>query len=444
MNRRVLIGSVATASLAGLLFGFDTAVIAGVIADLRELFQLSPLALGFTVSAALWGTLAGAVLAGIPGDRYGSRDSLRILALLYIVSGAGCALAWNWESFFFFRFVAGLAIGGSSVLAPVYITEIAPPERRGALVGLFQLNIVLGILVAYLSNYLIGGLDLGADTWRWKLGATVLPSIAFFAFLYGIPQSPRWLITKGRRDEARQTLRRMGISDSEHQVRLIEQSLAEERSDLSQSLSWRLHRKPILLAVGVALFNQLAGINAILYYANDIFAAAGFGGASGELQVVTLGATNLLFTVLALLVIDRLGRKTLLLIGAAGMAVCLSIAALVMYGRLPESQLIYVLIGFIAFFAFSQGAVIWVYISEIFPTPVRARGQSVGSSTHWALNALISMAFPVAAAWSKGAPFAFFAAMMVIQLIVVALFFPETKGVSLENMRGRLERVRAG
>jgi MFS family permease len=190
VNRRVLIGSVATASLAGLLFGFDTAVIAGVIGDLRRLFELTPLALGFTVSAALWGTLVGAMFAGIPGDRHGSRDSLRVLALLYIISGAGCALAWNWESFIVFRFVAGLAIGGSSVLAPVYISEIAPAERRGALVGLFQFNIVLGILIAYLSNYLIGDLHLGAASWRWKLGATVLPSVAFLAFLYGIPPQP--------------------------------------------------------------------------------------------------------------------------------------------------------------------------------------------------------------------------------------------------------------
>jgi Sugar (and other) transporter len=245
-------------------------------------------------------------------------------------------------------------------------------------------------------------------------------------------------MAKGRRAEAQRALEFMGVHESDAKLHAIEQSLAVERSESSQKLSWHMHRKPILLAVGVALFNQLAGINAILYYANDIFAAAGYSGLSSDLQTVAIGATNLLFTVLALLVIDRVGRKTLLLIGAAGMAVCLAVASLVMFGRLPESQLIFVLIGFIAFFAFSQGAVIWVYISEIFPTPVRARGQSLGSSTHWLLNALISAAFPVAAAYSKGAPFAFFAAMMLVQFFVVWFFFPETKGVSLENMRGAL------
>jgi sugar porter (SP) family MFS transporter len=266
----------------------------------------------------------------------------------------------------------------------------------------------------------------------------------FLAFLYGIPQSPRWLAAKGRKDEARRTLEAMGVADGAAELRSIEQSVLLERGLSRQALSWQLHRKPMLLACGVALFNQLTGINAILYYANDIFAAAGYGGLSSDLQTVAIGATNLLFTVLALLVIDRIGRKTLLLIGAVGMAVCLAVASLVMFGRLPDTRLIFVLIGFIAFFAFSQGAVIWVYISEIFPTPVRARGQSLGSSTHWLLNALISAAFPVAAAYSKGAPFAFFAAMMVVQFFVVLLFFPETQGVSLEDMRGRIAGTKAG
>ena len=438
MKRNVMVGSVATASLAGLLFGFDTAVIAGVIGDLRTLFSLTPIALGFTVSAALWGTLVGAMFAGIPGDRYGSRDSLRVLAVLYVVSGLGCALAANWEWFVIFRFAAGLAIGGSSVLAPVYITELSPPHRRGALVGLFQLNIVAGILVAYLSNYLIGSLDLAGVTWRWKLGATVVPSLIFLALLFYIPQSARWLAARGRVAEARRVLDMMGVANSEEALQSMERSLETHRNEGRQKLSWRLHRKPILLAIAVAVFNQLAGINAILYYANDIFAAAGYSSLSSDLQTVAIGATNLLFTILALLVIDRVGRKKLLLIGSVGMSVCLSIAALVMGGRLAEGLLIYVLVGFIAFFAFSQGAVIWVYISEIFPTPVRARGQSLGSSTHWLLNALISALFPVAAAYSRSAPFAFFAAMMVVQFFVVWLFFPETKRVSLEDMQSQI------
>lgn len=392
---------IATAALAGLLFGFDTAVIAGVIADVRDLFQLSPAAVGVSVSSALWGTLAGALLAGVPGDRYGSRNGLRIMATLYIVSAAGSALAWNWESLVAFRFIAGLAIGGSSVLAPVYISEMAPPARRGALVGLFQLNIVAGILVAYLSNYLIGGAQLGTMEWRVKLGITTLPAVVFFALLFRVPQSPLWLAAKDR--------------------------------VTVEKLSWHAHRKPILLAITLAVFNQLAGINAILYYLNDIFAAAGYSKMSGHLQAVFIGATNLLFTVLALLVIDRIGRRRLLLIGSVGMAICLAFVALVMNGQQPESRLIYVLVGFIAFFAFSQGAVIWVYISEIFPTSVRSRGQSLGSSTHWLLNALISIGFPIVAAWSKPAPFAFFAVMMVLQFFVVLTFFPETRGAVLKD-----------
>lgn len=438
MKRNVMAGSVAAASLAGLLFGFDTAVIAGVIGDLRALFSLSPLALGFTVSAALWGTLVGAMFAGIPGDRYGSRDSLRVLAVLYVVSGLGCALAMSWESFVVFRFIAGLAIGGSSVLAPVYISELAPPQKRGALVGLFQLNIVAGILIAYLSNSLIGSWDLSGAAWRWKLGATVLPSLLFLALLLGIPPSARWLAARGRVDEARRVLDQMGTPNSEAELLSIQRSIEKPSDGERAKLSWRLHRKPILLAIAIAAFNQFAGINAILYYANDIFAAAGYSSLSSDLQTVAIGATNLLFTILALLVIDRVGRKKLLLIGAVGMCVCLSIAAVVMAGRLPETLLIFVLVGFIAFFAFSQGAVIWVYISEIFPTPVRARGQSLGSSTHWLLNALISASFPVVAAYSKSAPFAFFAVMMGVQFFVVWAFFPETKRVSLEEMSGRI------
>ena len=438
MKRSLMIGSIATASLAGLLFGFDTAVIAGVIGELRSLFALFPMALGITVSAALCGTLFGALFAGIPGDRYGSRDSLRVLAALYLISGLGCALAWSWGSFVAFRFLTGLAIGGSSVLAPVYISEISPPRRRGALVGLFQLNIVVGILIAYLSNYLIGGFDLPGGVWRWKLAATVVPSIVFLALLVGIPPSPRWLAARGRTEDARRVLAAMGVADSESELRSIERSLKSASGNAPQKLSWTLHRKPILLAITVALFNQLAGINAILYYANDIFAAAGYSSLSSDLQTVAIGATNLLFTVLALLVIDRIGRKTLLLIGSVGMSICMSVAALVMFGRLPEGWLIYVLIGFIAFFAFSQGAVIWVYISEIFPTPVRARGQSLGSSTHWLMNALISALFPIAAAYSKGAPFAFFALMMFAQFFVVLLFFPETQRVTLEEMQDKI------
>lgn len=434
----LLLGSVLVAALAGLLFGFDTAVIAGVTADLTRLFALSPEQLGLTVSSALWGTFIGALFAGRPGDRFGSRNCLLFLAFLYLLSGLGSALAWDWPSLLLFRAIAGLAIGGSSVLAPVYIAELAPDRRRGALTGLFQLNIVAGILVAYLSNYLVGLNGLGAWEWRVKLAVTALPALIFLLLLIAIPASPRWLATRGRGAEAIAILRRMGRSDPETECRLF----AEDQARAGGTLSWRRHRKPILLAISLAFFNQMAGINAILYYLNDIFAAAGFGKLSSDMQSVAVGATNLCFTALAMLVIDRLGRKRLLLIGAVVMAICLGVTAMVQWGLAPATWLIWALSGFIAGFAFSQGAVIWVYISEIFPTEVRSRGQSLGSATHWLMNALISGFFPVIAALSKGAPFAVFAAMMALQFFIVLRFFPETKGLSLEALGRKMASLR--
>jgi sugar porter (SP) family MFS transporter len=432
MRDALFAACVASAALAGLLFGFDTAVISGVTADLRSVFALSPAALGITVSSALIGTLVGAMTAGVLGDRFGSRDSLRVMAVLYFVSGVGCALSWSWTSLVIFRFIGGLAIGGSSVLAPVYISEIAPPRRRGMLVGLFQLNIVLGILIAYLSNYAIGQLALGSDEWRWKLAVTAGPAALLFAMLVYVPHSPRWLAAKNRLAEATDALMRIGSADPESE--LAKMRITSTTHSTVHRLSWREHRKPILLAITIAMFNQLAGINAILYYLNDIFAAAGFGKVSSDLQAVAIGATNLLFTVFTMSVIDRIGRKRLLLIGAAGMVVCLSSVAVIMSADRWHELPIWTLVGFIAFFAFSQGAVIWVYISEIFPTPVRSRGQSIGSSTHWLMNALIAFLFPLVAAQSKALPFAFFASMMLLQFFVVLWFFPETKGVALEDM----------
>jgi sugar porter (SP) family MFS transporter len=432
----VLGESIATAALAGLLFGFDTAVIAGVTGDLTSRFALSPEWLGITVSAALWGTLVGALFAGKPGDRYGSRDSLRVLAFFYLLAGIGTALAGTWTMFVLFRFVCGLAIGGSSVLAPVYISEIAPPRRRGLLVGLFQFNIVLGILVAYLSNAVVGLFDLGMVAWRWKLGVTALPALLFCLLLYRIPNSPRWLAIRGDEAAARDSLSRIGMDNAAATA-----EMAAIRADIAtaprdERLSWSKHRRPILLAVALAAFNQLAGINAILYYLNDIFADAG--SLSPDVQAVMIGTANLIFTFVGMLLIDRIGRKTLLVAGAAGMTFCLAAAAAVLFHLLPRGLMLPALIGFIAFFAPSQGAVIWVYLSEIFPTSVRARGSGLGASTHWLLNALVASAFPAISAWSPGAPFLFFAAMMAVQVIVVSLFFPETKGVRLEDMHARM------
>jgi sugar porter (SP) family MFS transporter len=435
-----LLKSAVVAALGGLLFGFDTAVIAGATRALTETYQLSPGLLGFTVSSALWGTVIGSLFAGAPSDRYGRRACLRALAVLYIVTSLGCAVAWNLPSFVFFRFIGGLAIGGSSVIGPMYIAEIAPASRRGRLVGLFQFNIVSGILLAYFSNYLIGTLNFGAAEWRWKLGIVALPALLFFFALFTIPQSPRWLVRRGHLDEAREIFVRIGEPDPGQEVRDVLESVGAESREKSEPLFARKYRFPIFLAVSIGVFNQLSGINAILYYLNDIFERAGFSKVSSDLQTVAIGFTNLVFTIIAMSVIDKLGRKTLLLIGAVGTAVCLAgVAGIFASGRY-EWMLLWLLVGFIAFFGFSQGAVIWVYLSEVFPNLVRAKGQSLGSFTHWIMNAMISGIFPLVAAYSRPAPFILFSAMMVVQFFVVLMFYPETKGVTLEEMQKKLTR----
>src|SRR5215472_2131069 len=433
-----LLKSTVVAALGGLLFGFDTAVIAGAVDALRSVYHLTPFWTGFTVSAALVGTVIGSMLAGIPGDRIGRRASLRWMAILYVVSAAGCAFAWNWSALVFFRFIGGLGIGGSSVLGPMYIAEIAPAKWRGRLVGTFQFNVVFGILLAYFSNYLIGTMGFGDAEWRWKLGVSGLPALLFLALLFGIPESPRWLAKKGRIIEAGEVLRLTGEENADQELREIVESIGAEHAT-SDALFTAKYRVPIFLAVTIGMFNQLSGINAILYYLNSIFAYAGFSKVSGDLQSVAVGATNLIFTVIAMSVIDRLGRRTMLLVGSVGTACCLGgVATIFLIGR-HENLLVWMLIGYIAFFAFSQGAVIWVYVSEVFPNRVRAKGQSLGSFSHWIMNALISWTFPLMAASSGGYPFAFFSAMMVVQFFVVLSFYPETKGISLEEMQKKLK-----
>lgn len=429
-SKALFLSTVVTAALAGLLFGFDTAVIAGVTGDLTRVYALTPETLGITVSAALWGTLLGAATTGKPGDRFGSRIVLIVLGWFYLAAGIGCALVTDWWSFLALRFLCGLAIGGSSVLAPVYIAEIAPPARRGALVALFQIAIVVGILVAYLSNAIIASI-VTEDAWRWKLGVGAVPALVFLLLLLRVPDSPRWLFNKGETAGARVALARIGTPTERIDGELDAMRSALAQVDRSERLSWRRHRKPILLAILLAGFNQLAGINAVLYYLNDIFAQAG--SLSPDRQAVLIGLANLLFTLLGAALIDRVGRKPLLAVGAAGMTLCLGVAAAVQFGAAPSSLLLPALVGFIAFFATSQGAVIWVYLSEIFPTPVRARGSGLGASVHWLLNAVIAALFPPLAAWSAGAPFAIFAAAMAVQLVVVLAFFPETKRTALDQ-----------
>ncbi|PYT95622.1 MAG: MFS transporter [Acidobacteria bacterium] len=433
-----LLKSTAVAALGGLLFGFDTVVISGAVQALEGLYHLTPVWKGFTVAAALIGTVIGSMFAGIPGDRLGRRASLRWMAILYVVSAAGCAFAWNWSSLVSFRFIGGLGIGGSSVLGPMYIAEIAPPKWRGRLVGVFQFNVVCGILLAYFSNYVIGTMGFGDAEWRWKLGISAVPALLFLVMLLGIPESPRWLVKKGRTSAAGEVLRLTGEENPDQELKEIVESIDAEHVT-SDALFTAKYRVPIFLAVTIGMFNQLTGINAILYYLNSIFAYAGFSKVSGDLQAVAVGATNLIFTVIAMSVIDKLGRKTLLLVGSVGTCVCLAGVATIFLTNRHEDLLVWMLIGFIAFFAFSQGAVIWVYLSEVFPNRVRAKGQSLGSFSHWIMNALISWTFPLMAASSGGYPFAFFSSMMVVQFFVVLFFYPETKGISLEEMQKKLK-----
>ncbi|HUB34265.1 MAG TPA: sugar porter family MFS transporter [Bryobacteraceae bacterium] len=435
---RYLVLSALVAALGGLMFGFDTAVIAGTTRALTNQFHLTPALLGFTVSAALWGTVLGSIFAGPPADRYGRRACLKILAILYLLSALGCAFAFNWYAVVAARVLGGLAIGASSVVGPMYIAEIAPAHQRGRMVGLFQFNIVSGILVAYLSNYLISLQGFGEAEWRWKLGIAALPAAVFVAALFGIPESPRWLARQGRPDEALAVLKATGDPNPEQELHDILASLHAERGRPTEALFQRKYAKPIFLAVSIGMFNQLSGINAILYYVNDIFERAGFSRMSSDVQAVGIGFTNLVCTILAMSVIDRLGRKRMLLIGAAGTAICLAGVATVFATQQHESWLLWFLVGFIGFFGFSQGAVIWVYLSEVFPNLVRAKGQSLGSFTHWIMNAMIAAVFPVIAARSGAAPFAFFAAMTVVQFGVVLATYPETKGVTLEAMQKKL------
>jgi sugar porter (SP) family MFS transporter len=433
----VLLRSTVVAALGGLLFGFDTVVISGTTQSLTELFHLTPLSLGVTVSSALAGTIVGSMLAGIPGDSYGRRDSLRILAVLYLISAIGCGLARNWTALVMFRVIGGLAIGGSSVLGPMYIAEIAPAKYRGRLVGLFQFNVVFGILLAYFSNYLIGTIGLGATEWRWKLGIAAVPAAIFLLMLFGIPRSPRWLAKRGRVEEAREVLRITGEENYEQELQEIVASIDAEHH-AGDTLFNGKYGLPIFLAVSIAMFNQLSGINAILYYLNQIFAQAGFSKVSSDLQAVAIGATNLIFTMIAMALIDRVGRKKLLLTGAVGTTVCLAGVSYVFLSHSHESWLVWLLVAYIAFFAFSQGAVIWVYIGEVFPNRVRAAGQSLGSFTHWVMAGIISLGFPAVAAKSGGYPFVLFSVMMAVQFLVVLLWYPETKGISLEKMQKKL------
>ncbi len=430
-----------SASLAGFLFGFDTIVISGAEQKIQSVWDLDSLMHGLCMSAALWGTVVGAMFGGVPTEKYGRRKTLLWIGILYFVSAVGSGIAPDKLIFIVSRFVGGLGVGIATVASPLYISEIAPPQSRGRLAGMFQFNIVFGILVAFLSNYLIGTYVAEEIAWRWMLGVEAFPALLYTAMCLTIPESPRWLIAKaGRRDDGIDVLRSINRESSEEDIVQLADSIAATSSDLSSKtpfFSAKL-KIPIMLAFFVAFFNQLSGINAILYFAPRIFQWTGLEENAALLQSVGIGVTNLIFTYVGLWLIDRLGRRTLLYIGSFGYIASLGTCA---WAFSAESYSIvpYCIFAFIAAHAIGQGAVIWVFISEIFPNRHRAAGQALGSSTHWLFAALLTLVFPpMAEALSPAVIFGFFCFMMVLQLVWVQFFVPETKGVPLENIEKTL------
>ncbi|HLK28993.1 MAG TPA: sugar porter family MFS transporter [Puia sp.] len=422
------------AALGGFLFGFETAVISGAEKTIQQLWQLSSFWQGFTVASSLIGTVIGSIIAGIPAQKFGRKKTLMAIAVLYLISAIGCTISSVWILFVTFRFIGGIAVGASSVVGPMYISEISPAQQRGRLAGSFQVNIVAGIFIAYVTNFLFA--SGGENSWRWMLGIMVLPAGLFAILLRTIPESPRWLVLNNRDDEAEEIFARTGEPNA---AKLIREEHELSKHGAQESLFSGKYKKPIFFSVVLAMFNQLSGINAILYYAPRIFEMAGFDKAHAYLQPVYIGAANLVFTLLAMSLIDRFGRKTLLIIGSVGMIVFLALTANAFSGEHNANSFVLVyLIGFIAFFGFSQGAVIWVFISEIFPNSVRSQGGSLGSFTHWIMAAIISWTFPIIVEGSKDGgfySFVFYSAMMLLHLIFVIKFLPETKGKSLEEIQ---------
>ncbi len=425
------------AALGGFLFGFDTAVISGVEKSIQDLWQLDKFQHGFTTASALFGTVIGSLIAGVPAEKFGRKKVLQAIGLLYLASSLVTALTNSWEIFFVFRFLGGIGIGASSVVGPMYISEISPAHNRGRLVALFQFNIVSGILIAFVSNYLLFGI--GDDAWRWMLGVEAVPAFIFFLLVFGVPESPRWLVKMKRDVEAKNVLRAIGEIDPQKAFNIIAASLQSLVGSAKENLFNGKYTKPIFYVVILAMFNQLSGINAIMYYAPRIFEMTGLAKDTALLQAVSIGATNMIFTLLAISVIDKFGRKTLLLIGTVGMVVFLGLTAHAFYTQQFGGYAVMVyLIGFIAFFAFSQGAVIWVFMAEIFPNKVRSQGQMLGSFTHWIMAAVITLTFPILVesdALGGFYSFLLFSVMMLLHGFFVWKVIPETKGKSLEGIQ---------
>ena len=419
-----------SAALGGFLFGFDTAVISGVEQTLETLWQLNPFEQGLTVSIALIGTVFGSIIGGYPADKFGRKKTLLIIAFLYFLSAIGTGLAIDWSFFLIFRFIGGIGVGISSIVAPLYISEISPATKRGRLVAIFHFNIVFGILMAYLSNYLLADVDVNA--WRWMLGVQAFPSLIFIITTVLIPESPRWLIlNKNEIEGARKIFK---IIDPSHTEEIIS-SILNKKSTIRVNLFQRKYFQPIYLAVLFAFFNQMSGINAIIYFAPRIFEMAGIGKESALLSSAGIGLINLLSTLVGISIIDKFGRRILMIVGSFGLVITLSLVSQSFFTGQMVSIVPFYLFAYIAFFGFSQGAVIWVFISEVFPMEVKAFGQALGSFTHWIMAAIITFSFPY---WVEnfggGIIFLFFGFMMVLQFVFALKFMPETKGKSLEKI----------
>jgi sugar porter (SP) family MFS transporter len=438
MKNKVLFWSI-TAALAGFLFGYDTVVISGADKKLQALWNSSDAFHGTVVMGmALWGTVIGAIFGGIPTNKLGRKKTLLLIGLLFTSSAIGSALANDPITFAFFRFLGGLGIGASTIAAPAYISEIAPAKDRGRLVSFYQFNIVLGILMAFLFNYFLNGS--GENSWRWMMGVQLIPSVICFLLTLTIPESPRWLISNSRKEEAKIILKAIN-PDLDADKMLAEVSANDNQTEKKETIFDKKYRFPLILAFSIAMFNQLSGINAFLYYAPRIFQEAGSGESAALLSSVGIGIANLVFTLLGVSLIDRLGRKTLMYIGSAGYIISLSLVAAAFFYNWQGVAVPAFLFLFIASHAIGQGAVIWVFISEIFPNHLRASGQSLGSTTHWIFAAIIPSLIPILFSTIGAAlVFLFFAMMMILQFFFVHFFMPETKGVSLEEISEKLSR----
>jgi sugar porter (SP) family MFS transporter len=438
MNKKILIWSV-TAALAGFLFGFDTVVISGADKKLQALWGSSDAFHGSVVMAmALWGTVFGALFGGIPTNRLGRKKTLIWIGLFYFISAVGSALVNDPYTFAFFRFLGGVGVGASTIAAPAYVSEIAPADKRGRLVALYQFNIVLGILIAFLSNYLLS--NIGEHAWRWMIGVEAFPAFVYTILIFTVPKSPRWLISKNRNAEAIKVLEIINPGgDAEKLMQNIR--VENESHTTGENIFMKKYRFPLMLAFLIAMFNQFSGINAFLYYAPRIFEEAGLGESTALLSSIGIGVTNLIFTLLGVFLIDRLGRKVLMYIGSIGYIISLSLVSMAFFLNWEGLAVPLFLFLFIASHAIGQGAIIWVYISEIFPNHLRASGQSFGTSTHWILAAIIPSLVPfLFSTIGAGVVFMIFAIMMVFQLLFVIFMMPETKGLSLEELSKKLIR----